>query len=114
MINIKKIILLAVLILFTQTIINAQVKFSLGPSVGVTIPSGDYSGTTLEYYSGTKFGLSTGINFGAVFKAKLPVITIKASLNYSSLKNSGNSEPGQGSVDLKQNVLIIGIGPQFS
>ncbi len=114
MIYIKKFALIVLIFLFVHPIVNAQVKFSLGPSLGITIPTGDYSGTTLDYYAGTKYGLSSGINFGAVFKAKFPILSLKVSLNYSPLKNTGNSEPGQGSVEVKQNLFIIGIGPEFS
>ena len=105
---------LILLAVFFQNYTYSQVKISIGPSVGVTIPSGDFGGTTLNYYSGTSYGLSTGINFGAVIKASLPVIRFRAALNYSSLKNCGNSEPGQGTVDIKQNLLTISIGPEYA
>ena len=64
---------LLVVILFSAAMAGSlfsQVSFSAGPTIGVTIPSGDYSGTTIDYYNGVKYGLGTGINFGVVFKAK--------------------------------------------
>ncbi|NOS83856.1 MAG: porin family protein [Ignavibacteria bacterium] len=93
----------------------SQVGFSLGPSFGVTIPSGDYSGTTIDYYNGAKYGLGTGINFGVIFKANLPVLNIRAAINYSSLSNSGNSEADKPNsfVEVKQNLLMISVGPEF-
>lgn len=113
--NKAKYISIAILTLFLfQNISNSQVKFSLGPSAGITIPSGDYGGTTLNYYSGTSFGLSSGFNVGAILKANLPVISFRLGINYSSLKNTGNSEPGQGSVDVKQSFFMISAGPEYA
>lgn len=103
-----------ILILLLQLSVSSQVRFAVGPSIGLTLPTGDYSGTTLEYYNGTKYGLGSAVNFGGVFKARLSALTIKAELNYTSLKNSGNSEPGKGFVEVKQNIFIIGAGPEFS
>jgi outer membrane autotransporter protein len=92
----------------------SQVKFSAGPTLGYTAPTGDYSGTTIDYYAGTRYGLSGGINFGAIFKAKFSSISGKVSVIYSSLSNTGNSEPGQGTVEVRHNLLTIGLGPEFS
>lgn len=109
-------ILFTVLILFAFTgAAYSQVSFSIGPAIGVTIPSGDYSGTTVDYYNGAKYGLGSGVNFGVLFKAKLPVLNIRAAINYSSLSNSGNSETDkpQSFVEVKHNLLMISVGPEF-
>jgi len=94
----------------------SQVKLSLGPSVGLTVPTGDYSGTTIDYYNGAKYGLSSGVNFGAIFKIKLPVVRIRAGLNYSSLSNTGNSEADKPNsfVEVKHSLFMISAGPEFS
>jgi opacity protein-like surface antigen len=95
--------------------LNAQVNFSAGPQIGVTLPQGDYAGTSTDYYNGLKYGLNTGLNFGAVFKAKLPVLNIRAAVNYSILSNSGLADannPGS-YVEVKHNVLMISVGPEF-
>jgi len=99
---------------FTLNILYSQVKFSAGPVIGYTSPTGDYSGTTIDYYNGTRYGLSGGLHFGGYFKLKLPVLNIRFSLLYASTSNSGNSEPGKGSVDIKHNMLIFGAGPEFN
>jgi opacity protein-like surface antigen len=101
------------LLVFIQMFAASQVKFSVGPELGVTIPVGDYSGTTIDYYNGTAYGLSPGINFGVVFKAALPVISFRVAANFSSLKNTGNSEPGQGSVTVKHHLFMLSAGPEF-
>jgi opacity protein-like surface antigen len=102
------------LLLVSMNLLYSQVKFSAGPEVGYTGPTGDLSGTTLDYYAGTKYGLNGGVNFGAIFKVKFTVVNLKLTLNYTSMSNSGNSEPGKGSVDIKNNMLVIGAGPEFA
>ncbi len=109
----KTFFLLLITIVFIQNSSSAQVSFSAGPSIGITIPSGDYSGSTLDYYAGTKYGLSSGVNFGAVVRANLTALNLKLKVNYSSLKNSGNSQAGQGDIQLKQNLLMISVGPEY-
>jgi hypothetical protein len=92
----------------------SQPKFTFGPYVGYSTPLGDYSGSTIEYYSGLRYGLSGSVNFGAVFKLKFPRINARASLFYSSLDNSGNSEPGKNDlINVKHNLFMIGLGPEF-
>src|SRR5258706_9776368 len=80
--------------------VYSQAKFSIGPELGLTMPTGDYSGSTIDYYNGTSYGLGSGINFGAVFKASLPLISVRVAANYVSLKNTGNSAPGVGNVSI--------------
>ena len=107
------VLLFALLIQPTQS----QVKFSLGPSLGLTLPTGDYSGTTIDYYNGVKYGLSSGVNFGAVVKVKLPnIIRIRIAGSIASLKNSGNSEPNspESFVEVKQTVFMLSAGPEFT
>lgn len=104
-----------ILILAIALPASAQIKFSAGPTIGVTMPQGDYSGSSTDYYAGLKYGLGTGINFGAVFKAKLPIINIKAGINYSILSNSGLADASQSGsfVEVKHHLFTISIGPEF-
>jgi outer membrane protein W len=104
-----------ILVLAVCLPVNSQIKFSAGPTVGVTMPQGDYSGSSTDYYAGLKYGLGTGINFGAVFKAKLPIISIKAGINYSILSNSGLADASESGsfVEVKQHLFTISVGPEF-
>ena len=106
---------IVILLFCGLTYVNAQVKFSAGPEIGITLPQGDYSGTTTDYYSGLRYGLNTGINFGAIFKAKLPVLSIRAAVNYSILSNSGLADASNAGsyVEVKHNVFMISVGPEF-
>jgi opacity protein-like surface antigen len=100
-------------ILFITNISFSQIKFSIGPVIGYTSPAGDLSGTTMDYYNGSKYGLNGSVNFGAQAKLKLLVINAKASVMYTSLSNTGNSEPGQGSVETNMKLLTFALGTEF-
>lgn len=109
-----KSLIILILILFINGTIKAQ-SFSIGPSIGVTLPAADYSGTTIDYYNGVQYGLSTGLNIGGVFKVKLPIVNIRAGVNYSFLSNTGlssSSNPGS-HIEIKHNILLISVGPEF-
>lgn len=90
-----------------------QIKLSIGPIVGYTSPASDLSGSTMDYYSGAKYGLNGAVNFGAQAKVKLLIVNFKGSVMYTSLNNSGNSEPGQGSIENNLKLLTFGLGTEF-
>ncbi|HEX9658438.1 MAG TPA: hypothetical protein VGB89_16145 [Bacteroidota bacterium] len=107
------IIILGILFLCAGTPSYSQVTLQLGGGLGLVSPTGDMSGTTIDYYGGQKFGLSTGfILFG---KARLGLLgfNIVGEVSYTALNNDGNSEPGKGSVKVSQSVLAVKAGPEF-
>lgn len=109
------------LIVATLSILSFMVQINksfsqslyLGPTVGITSPSGDYSGSTMEYYAGSKYGLSTGFNLGVLLKTNTGPFMLRGSANYSSLKNSGSAEPGDGFIEHKSNIFTLSAGPEF-
>ncbi len=108
------IIITALLFLF-QNSSNAQLKILLGPSIGWTAPTVDYSGETTDYYAGSKYALGSGINFGAMGKLNLGPINFNLSVLYAPLSSTGQaniSEPNS-TVEIKQNLFTIGVGTQF-
>jgi len=94
---------------------NAQLKILLGPAIGLTTPTVDYTGETTDYYAGTKYGLRSAINFGVMGKVNLGPINFNLSAIYSPLSNDGISIPDKpnSSVEIKQNLFTIGLGTQF-
>ncbi|HEY3251056.1 MAG TPA: opacity family porin [Ignavibacteria bacterium] len=102
--------------LILVNIIYSQVKFSAGPVIGFTIPVGDYSGETSDYYNGTMYGLSGKFHFGAMFRAKFSHLNGRLAIIYSPLSQSGISEPDKPNsfVEVKHNLLTIAIGPEYS
>ena len=60
----KKRILLALLVTLlglSQT--YSQISLKIGPQVGLTSPTVDYSGDAKDFYSGTKYGLKLRTTF---------------------------------------------------
>lgn len=98
-----------------QSTSNAQLKILLGPSIGWTAPTVDYSGASTDYYAGSKYGLGSGINFGAMGKLNLGPINFNLSILYSPLSGSGVADATKpnSSVEIKQNLFTIGVGTQF-
>jgi opacity protein-like surface antigen len=92
---------------------QAQISIQLGAGVGVLSPASDFRGTTLEYYAGQNYGLSSG--FAVAGKARLGVLgfNLVGEISYASLSNEGNSEPGQGRVEVSQKILTLRAGPEF-
>jgi hypothetical protein len=107
--------ILIALIILSQNSSNAQLKILLGPSIGYTAPTVDYSGETTDYYSGSKYALGSNVNFGAMGKLNLGPINFNLSVIYSPLSASGVADATKpnSSVDIKQNLLTIGIGTEF-
>jgi opacity protein-like surface antigen len=92
----------------------AQITLQGGVGVGLAVPSGDYGGSTIDYYRGTRYGLSTGINAHARARVGALGIRLMGEVGYSRLSNSGESEPGQGKVEVKHTILSAKLGPEYS
>ena len=93
--------------------IPRPVSIELGGGIGYVLPGGDYGGTTMDFYSGSKYGLSSGLNIQGKARFALVGINLVGELNYSSLSNNGYSEPGQGNVEVSQKILSFRVGPEF-
>jgi opacity protein-like surface antigen len=104
-----------VLLLLFQEPSNGQLKILLGPSIGLTTPTVDYTGETSDFYAGTKYGLRSGVNFGVMGKLNLGPINFNLSAIYSPLSNEGRSiasDPNT-KVEISQNLFTLGVGTQF-
>jgi outer membrane protein W len=105
---------LAFLTMLAVSMAQSQVTLQAGGGLGVAFPAGDFGGSTMDYYSGTKYGLSTGFNLHGKIRAGLTGITFMGELGYSSLTNKGNAEPpAQGNVELSQKIVSITVGPEY-
>jgi opacity protein-like surface antigen len=90
-----------------------QIDFKVGGGIGLVMPAADYGGSTIDYYNGSKYGLGTGYNLHVKARLGLVGFRLAGEVDYSSLKNDGFSEPGQGKVEISQQVLSIKIGPEM-
>ena len=85
----------------------------IGAGGGIRFPLGDAGGDTKEFYAGTKYGLSTGYNFQAKGRLGLAGVSLFAEIDYGRVSNSGESEPGQGKVEVSQSLVAIKAGPEL-
>ena len=98
---------------FAQTPVPSPFSLQIGGGIGTVSPKGDFSGSTIDYYNGTNYGQSGGIDYQ--IKARIGILgfNLVGQMDYASLSNNGNSVPGQGSIDLSQKILSLKIGPEF-
>jgi len=106
-------VVIVALTTLTITQSRAQVNIKLGGGIGLMSPASNFSGSTIEYYNGSSYGLSSGLNIHGKAKIGLSGLNLVAEIDYSSLSNTGNSEPGQGKVDISQKILSLKVGPEF-
>jgi len=93
---------------------QSQITLQVGAGAGVAMPASDYSGTTVDFYNGSKYGLKNGLTLNAKVRAGILGLRAAGEVNYSSFSNTGEALPGQGSVDVSQKVLALKIGPELS
>ena len=96
-----------------STLTSAQITLQVGGGLGIVSPSGDYGGTTIEFYNGTKYGLETGTNFHAKARVGVLSFNVFGMIDYTTLSGEGESEPGKGKVEVSQSVLSLKVGPEF-
>lgn len=92
---------------------NAQITFQVGAGLGYSVPTGDYGGSTIDFYNGTKYGMESGFNFHGKARVGLLFINAFGEVGYTTFSGSGESAPGQGSVDLSNKIFSIKVGPEF-
>lgn len=97
----------------TMTQTNAQGNLKLGAGLGLMSPVSDYGGSTIDYYNGSGYGLSSGLNVQGKIKVGLSGFNLTGEIDYASLNNTGNFEPGHGQIDVTQKILSLKVGPEF-
>ena len=93
---------------------NAQISFQVGAGLGYSVPSGDYGGTSAEFYNGEKYGMESGINFHA--KARLGLLFLNAfgEVGYTTFSGEGDAPSGGGTIKNSQKVFSMKVGPEFA
>lgn len=109
-----KIKMFLILVLFFSINIFSQVTLKAGIGMGYTIPTGDMAGNTTEFYNGKKYGLGNGFNLHAKARIGLLSFNVFGEADYSTFSNTGESEPGQGDVEVSQKIVSLKAGPEFS
>jgi opacity protein-like surface antigen len=106
---------IAVILLILSTSAFSQISLKLGPVIGLTSPTSDYTGDTKDFYAGTKYGMRSGINFGAMGKLQFGPLNGRISVVYSSLSNDGVGDPNfpNSSLEISNNLVMFTIGTEF-
>jgi len=104
---------LFVLVFTLQT--NAQITFQVGAGLGYSVPAGDYGGTTVDFYNGTKYGMESGFNFHGKARVGLLFINAFGEIGYTTFTGEGEIIPADknSSVKVSNKVLSIKVGPEF-
>jgi len=105
-----------VIILFISSIIYSQITLQIGAGGGYMLPTGDYAGTTEDFYNGTNYGMSSGYNFNAKVRVGLLGLNLFGIIDYSSISGDGQSDPDNknSQIENTQNILSFKAGPEFS
>jgi hypothetical protein len=111
----KKVVLFfGILTLFISPNVKSQVSFQIGGGLGYISPVGDYSGSTVDFYNGTKYGMSSGFNYHAKARVGLLGLNLFGIIEYSTVSGEGESEPGQGEVENTHGIFSLKAGPEFN
>jgi len=108
-------LLSSALILFISSIIYSQITLQIGAGGGYMSPTGDYTGSTVDFYNGTKYGMSSGYNFNAKVRVGLLGFDLFGMVDYSSFSGDGQADPDNknSQIENKQNIFSIKAGPEF-
>ncbi len=105
-------------ILFVSLFISktdAQITFQIGAGAGYSLPAGDYGGTTVDFFNGSKYGMKSGYNFHGKVRLGLLFINAFGEVGYSTFTGEGEIVSGNNSssVDVSNKILSLKIGPEF-
>ena len=110
----KTLVLFTALLLLGSANICSQVTLQVGGGLGYISPAGDYSGSTVDFYNGTKYGMSSGFNYHAKARVGLLGFNLFGIIEYSTISGDGESEPGKGEVENSHGIFSIKAGPEFN
>ena len=104
----------AIVIVVISSNLYSQVSLQIGGGLGYISPVGDYGGSTVDFYNGTKYGMSNGFNYHAKARVGLLGLNLFGIIEYSTVSGDGESEPGQGQVENSHSVFSLKAGPEFN
>ena len=110
----RTVILFFLFTLLVSTDVYSQISLQVGGGLGYISPTGDYSGSTVDFYNGTKYGMSSGFNYHAKARVGLLGFNVFGIIEYSTISGDGESEPGQGEVENSHSIFSIKAGPEFN
>jgi hypothetical protein len=111
---IKASFLITIIAILFSSNIHSQISLQVGGGLGYISPTGDYGGSTIDFYNGTKYGMSSGFNYHAKARLGLLGLNLFGIIEYSTVSGDGESEPGQGQVENSHGIFSIKVGPEFN
>ena len=112
----KNLILLSsAIIFFISSVIYSQITLQVGVGGGYMLPTGDYAGSTVDFYNGTNYGMSSGYNVNAKVRVGLLGFDLVGMIDYSSISGDGQSDPDNknSQIENTQNIFSLKAGPEF-
>ena len=112
----NKNLLIILMVLFSLIItlqVNAQISFQVGAGLGYSTPTGEYGGSTTDFYNGTKYGMSSGFDYHAKVRAGLLFLNAFGEIGFTNFSGEGDAIPGQGNIDISNSVFSLKLGPEF-
>ncbi len=111
----SNLLLVFAIIFLTVINTNAQIGFQIGGGVGYSIPSGDFGGSTSDYYAGTKYGMESALNLHAKARLSLLFLNVFGEVGYTNFSNNGSISPTEPdkTVDVKNKIFSIKVGPEY-
>ncbi|MGB5289039.1 MAG: hypothetical protein WBN42_11175, partial [Ignavibacteriaceae bacterium] len=110
----KALFLFAALIFLSSPQLYSQITLQVGGGLGYISPAGDYAGSTVDFYNGTKYGMSSSFNYHAKARVGLLGLNLFGIIEYSTVSGKGESEPGQGEVENSHGIFSLKAGPEFN
>lgn len=103
------------LITFLASInVYSQISLQIGGGLGYISPAGDYDGSTIDFYNGTNYGMSSGFNYHAKARVGLLGLNLFGIIEYSNVSGDGESEPGKGEIENSHGIFSLKAGPEFN
>lgn len=110
------IILFTAILLFASSDLYSQVSIQIGGGLGYISPVGDYGGSTVDFYNGTKYGMSSGFNYHAKARVGLLGLNLFGIIEYSTISGEGEGDPTKTNTQVENSHSIFSIkaGPEFN
>lgn len=110
----KAALLVTLILIFISSNLYSQVTLQVGGGLGYISPAGDYAGSTIDFYNGTNYGMSSGFNYHAKARVGLLGFNLFGIIEYSTVSGDGESEPGKGEIENSHGIFSLKAGPEFN
>lgn len=104
---------LALLLIIINCQTNAQITFQIGGGLGYATPTGEYGGSTIDFYNGDKYGMESGFNYHGKVRAGFLFLNAFGEIGFTNFSGEGEAKSGQGNINVSNTVFSMKVGPEF-